>query len=261
MFPRLIHHGDFFLPTYGFMAALGLIVGLWVISKLARKNGVDPDDAWNLGIIVILSGILGAKVLMVMVEWRRYSSDLFSTMQAGGIFSGGVAAAFIAGTWYVRRRRMPWLKTADVFAPGLALGHAFGRLGCFAAGCCYGKETNLPWGVRFSDTWADKLSGTPVGVPLHATQLYEFVVELANFVLLAWMIRRKKFDGQIIGTYLFTYGVARFFLEFLRGDPGRGQFFDTWMTATQFIAILMVISGGALWMQRTRRSQLSEAAI
>ena len=133
MLPRLIHHGDFFLPTYGFMVAVGLIAGLLVISKLAKKNGVDPDDAWNLGIIVILSGILGAKVLMVMVEWQRYKSDLFSTMQAGGVFSGGVAAAFIMGTWYVRRRKMPWLKTADVFAPGLALGHSFGRLGCFAA--------------------------------------------------------------------------------------------------------------------------------
>jgi len=260
MFPRLIHHGNFYLPTYGFMVALGLIAGLLVIFKLAKKNGVDPDDAWNLGIIVILSGIIGAKVLMLIVEWQRYKSDLFGTMQAGGVFSGGVVAAFIAGTWYVRRRRMPWLKTADVFAPGLALGHAFGRLGCFAAGCCYGKETNLPWGVKFSDTWAEKLSGTPLGVHLHPTQIYEFLVEITNFFLLLWLIRRKRFDGQIIATYLFTYGIARFFLEFLRGDEGRGQFFGTWMTATQFIAILMVVGGGALWMLGSRKPALAEAA-
>jgi phosphatidylglycerol:prolipoprotein diacylglycerol transferase len=259
MFPRLIHHGNFFLPTYGFMVALGLIAGLLVIAKLARRNGVDPDDAWNLGVIAILSGIFGAKILMLIVEWQRYKTDLFGTMQAGGVFSGGVAAAFIAGTWYVRRRRMPWLKTADVFAPGLALGHAFGRLGCFAAGCCYGKPTSLPWGVKFSDEWAQRLSDTPLGVPLHPTQLYEFVVELANFFLLFWLIRHKRFDGQVIGTYLFVYGVARFFLEFLRDDAGRGQLFGTWMTVTQFIAILMVVSGGALWMLGTRKPALVEA--
>ena len=122
---------------------------------------MDPDDAWNLGIIAILSGILGAKILMLIVDWRHYQSDLFSAMQAGGVFSGGVVAAFIAGTWYVRRRRMPWLKTADVFAPGLALGHAFGRLGCFAAGCCYGKETDLPWGVKFSATTSLRVGTGP----------------------------------------------------------------------------------------------------
>jgi phosphatidylglycerol:prolipoprotein diacylglycerol transferase len=260
MFPRLLHHGNFYLPTYGFMVALGLIVGLLVIFRLAKKNDVDPDDAWNLGIIVILSGIIGAKILMLIVEWQRYKSDLFGTMQAGGVFSGGVIAAFIAGTWYVRRRRMPWLKTADVFAPGLALGHAFGRLGCFAAGCCYGKETTLPWGVKFSDEWAHKLSETPLGVHLHPTQIYEFLVEITNFFLLMALIRRKRFDGQIIGTYLFVYGVARFFLEFLRDDAGRGQFFDTWMTDTQFIAILMVIGGGALWMLGSRKPALAEAA-
>jgi len=259
MFPRLLHFGNFFLPTYGFMAALGLIAGLLVISRLARKNDVDPDDAWNLGILVILSGILGAKILLLIVDWQHYRGDLFSTMQAGGVFSGGVAAAFIAGTWYVRRRKMPWLKTADIFAPGLALGHAFGRLGCFAAGCCYGKETNFPWAVTFTDEWAHKLSDTPLGVRLHPTQIYEFLVEIANFFILIWLFRRKKFDGQIIATYLFIYGVARFFLEFLRGDAGRGQFFDTWMTTTQFIAILMVIGGGILWMRGPRKPVLAEA--
>jgi phosphatidylglycerol:prolipoprotein diacylglycerol transferase len=259
MFPRLLHFGNFFLPTYGFMAAVGLIVGLLVLSRFAKKNGVDPDDAWNLGIIVILSGILGAKILLLIVDWQHYRSDQFSTMQAGGVFSGGVVAAFLCGTWYARRRKMPWLKTADVFAPAVALAHAFGRLGCFAAGCCYGKGTILPWGVKFTDEWAHKLSDTPLGVHLHPTQIYEFLVELANFFVLTWLFRHKKFDGQIIGTYLFIYGVARFFLEFLRGDQGRGEFFNTWMTATQFIALVMVVAGGFLWMRRPRQPALAEA--
>src|SRR5260370_17129165 len=134
---------------------------------------------------------------------------------------------------------MPVFKTMDVFAPGLALGHAIGRLGCFAGGWCYGKPTRLPWGVTFTTPLAEKRVGTPLGVPLHPTQIYEFLVELCNFGLLVWLFRRKKFDGQIFGTYLFVYGVARYFLEFLRGDSDRGSVFNGLMTTTQLLPISM----------------------
>jgi phosphatidylglycerol:prolipoprotein diacylglycerol transferase len=145
---------------------------------------------------------------------------------------------------------MPPLATLDCFAPGLALGHSIGRLGCFAAGCCYGKPTKLPWGVTFTNPLASALVGTPLGIPLEPTQLFESAVELANFFILYWLIRHKKFDGQVIGAYMFIYGFARYFLEFLRGDPGRGSLFGGIMTGTQLIAILMVVTGGALWLRR-----------
>jgi phosphatidylglycerol:prolipoprotein diacylglycerol transferase len=249
-----VHFGSFNIPTYGAMAALGLIFGLLLIVKLGREQGLDPDKLWNLGIIAILSGILGAKLLMILVDLGYYTShpgEIFtlSTLQAGGVWSGGLLLALAMCIWYMRVNRMPVLRTCDTFAPGLALGHAFGRVGCFAAGCCYGRETHLPWGVTFTNPLAHSISDTPLHVPLHPTQLYEMVLELCNCIFLVWLIRRKKFDGEIIGTYMIIYGIGRFFIEFFRGDEGRGNFIG-WMSGTQAIAICLVIFGGLLWMRR-----------
>ena len=252
MFPQLIHYGRFFLPTYGFLVSLGVLLGLWISVRNSEKLGIDGEKAWNLGILVVLCGIVGAKVLYVINEWSYYSahvSEIFSvtTLQAGGVFSGGLLAAFAAAAWYVHRHHMPPLGTCDAFAPGLAIGHAIGRVGCFAAGCCYGKETHHFWGVVFRNPLANQITGTPLNVPLEPTQLFEAAVELANFFFLMWMLKRRKFEGQVFGAFLFIYGVARFFLEFLRDDPGRGTVFGGAMSGTQLIAIGLVIGGGVIW--------------
>jgi len=252
VFPELIHIGNFALPTYGFLVSLGVLVGLWISVHNSAKQGIDPDQAWNLGILVVLCGIIGAKILYIIVDWSSYAEhprEIFSlnTLRAGGVFSGGLLAALAAAIWYIRRHRMPALATCDAFAPGLALGHAIGRVGCFAAGCCWGKETHAFWGVTFKNPIANAYVGTPLNVPLEPTQLIESAVELANFVFLMWLFRRKKFDGQVIGAYLFLYGIARFFIEFLRGDPGRGEVFGGVMSGTQLISIGLVIAGGVIW--------------
>ena len=254
MFPDLIRIGSFHIATYGVMAALGMILGLAVVFRLARLQGLDPDKMWNLGVLVIFAGIVGSKILYVINEWG-YSyhsiSDIFSlsTMQAGGVFSGGLVLAIIAAVWYLRRNRIPFLRATDVFAPGLALGHALGRVGCFAAGCCYGRPTSEPWGVIFTNPKAQEITGTPLDVRLHPTQLYEMVAELMNFGILYYLATRKKFEGEIIGLYLFLYGIERFVIEFFRGDSGRGEFFGI-MSGTQAISIGLVILGGILWMKR-----------
>lgn len=237
------------------MAALGLIVGLFVVFRLARQQGLDPDKMWNLGGIAIFSGILGAKVLMILVDWDHYMKfpgEIFSlgTLQAGGVFSGGLVLALFCCWWYLHHNRIPFLRAADVFAPGVAIGHALGRIGCFAAGCCWGKETNVPWAVTFTNPLANQLVGTPLGVHLHPTQLYEMAVELFNFAVLYWMVKHKKFEGQVVGLYMFLYGVARYFLEFLRDDPGRGNVLGGMMSGTQLIAIVLVVAGAVLWMVR-----------
>ena len=255
MFPQLFHLGNFFLPTYGLLVALGVIAGLTMTAKLSRSQNLDPEQNWNLGVLAILAAIIGAKALLFVNDWSYYSAhpgEIFSlsTLQAGGVFSGGVIAAVLVSLWYIRRHHMPVLRTCDTFAPGLALGHAIGRIGCFAAGCCYGKPTSHFWGVTFTNAFAHERAGTPLGVPLQPTQLIESAVELVNFFILYWMIKNKKFEGQIIGSYLFLYGFARYFIEFLRGDPERGSMFNGAMTGTQFIAILMVVAGGILWMRR-----------
>jgi len=234
---------------------MGVLIGLGISVRNSERLGIDGDKAWNLGILVVLCGIIGAKVLYVVNEWSYYSAqprEIFSinTLQAGGVFSGGLLAAFAAAAWYVWKHKMPALGTCDAFAPGLALGHAIGRIGCFAAGCCYGKQTNHWWGVVFHNPLAKSITGTPLGVPLEPTQLFESAVELANFFFLMWLLKRRKFDGQVFGAFMFIYGVARFFLEYLRDDPGRGSVFGGAMTGTQLIAIALVLAGGFLWWLR-----------
>jgi phosphatidylglycerol:prolipoprotein diacylglycerol transferase len=230
MLPQLFHIGSFWLGTYGVLVALGVLLGLTVAARFARLQGVQPEDAWNLGILAIFSAVVGAKLLLLVDDFSWYlehPGDIFSlaTLRAGGVFYGGLIAAVAASAWYIRRHRMPLLSTCDAFAPGIALGHAIGRIGCFTAGCCYGKPTSLPWGVVFTNPMAREISGTPLGIRLHPTQLYESGIEFANFLILVWLIKHKRSDGQVIGAYMFLYGVARYFLEFLRDDPERGSLF------------------------------------
>ncbi|HUN89770.1 MAG TPA: prolipoprotein diacylglyceryl transferase [Terriglobales bacterium] len=266
MFPQLFHIGNFALPTYGLLVALGVLTGLTVITKLAPSQKINPDDAWNLGVLVVLAAIVGAKLLLIINDFSWYAahpSEIFSLsmLQAGGVFYGGVIAALLTAAYYMRKHHMPALRTCDVFAPGLALGHSIGRLGCFAAGCCYGKPTNHWWGVVFTNPLANTISGTPLGVRIQPTQLFESAFEFVNFLFLLWLLRHKKFEGQVIGAYLFLYGVWRFFIEFLRGDPDRGSMFGGAITGTQFISILLVIAGGILWwMRRAPQPQLTTAA-
>jgi len=255
VFPQLFHIGRFFLPTYGLLVSAGVLIGLWISVRNSEKQGINPEHAWNLGILVVLCGIVGAKILYIVNDWSYYAAHpgeifSFATLQAGGVFSGGLIGAAAAAAWYIRKNHMPALRTWDGFAPGLALGHAIGRVGCFAAGCCYGKPTSHFWGVTFKNPIAQAWVGTPLGVPLEPTQLFESAVELANFFILMWMLKRKRFDGQVVGAYFVLYGVARYFLEFLRDDPGRGSVFGGIMTGTQLIAIGLVLTGGLIWWLR-----------
>ena len=255
MFPRLFQLHGFSVPSYGFLVSLGVIAGLLVVFKVARWEKLNPDQMWNLGALVLLAGLLGGKIMMVVYDWGYYAAhprEIFSlsVLQSGGVFSGGLTAAIVVAFWYVRKHHIPFLRTCDTFAPGVAIAHAFGRVGCFAAGCCYGKPTSEPWGVIFTNPLAQQWVGTPLGVRLHPTELYEMIVEVFNFLVLFWLVRRKKFEGQVIGLYLILYGVARYFLEFFRGDPGRGSVFGGFMSGTQLLAVLMVVAGGILWALR-----------
>ena len=252
MFPRLFQIGTFYLPTYGVLVASGVLIGLWISVRNSEKQGINGDDAWNLGILVVLAGIIGAKILYIINDWSTYAAnwrEIFSlnTLQAGGVFSGGLIGALVMAAWYIRRHHMAALRTMDGFAPGLALGHVLGRFGCFSAGCCYGKPTSHFWGVTFTNPIANLNSYTPLGVPLEPTQLFEAAVELANFFILMWIFKRKKFDGQVLAAYFILYGIARYFLEFIRDDPGRGEVFGGVMTGTQLISIGLVITGGLIW--------------
>lgn len=219
---------------------------------------MKPENAWDFGIAVVLAGILGSKILYIILDWNTGNAfgqnprAIFSlaTLQAGGVFSGGLIGAFLVAWWFLHKYKMPALATCDAFAPGLAIGHAIGRVGCFAAGCCYGKETTHWWGVIFTSQIAHDNAGTPLGKVLEPTQLIESAAELIIFCILTWMFARKKFDGQVFGAYLFLYGIARFLIELLRGDPGRGGPYFGVFSGTQLISIGLVLAGGIIWYLR-----------
>jgi len=154
--------------------------------------------------------------------------------------------------FYSRLHKLPLLRVFDVTAAPVALGHAIGRLGCFAAGCCYGKPTGLPWGVTFTNPLATRLSGTPLNTPLHPTQLYESGAEFLNFILLVWFAAKKRHPGQVVGLYFMLYGAERGLVEFLRDDPGRTLLFQDRISLMQIVSVALLALGAYLWLRAPR---------
>lgn len=264
MFPKLISIGWFTLPTYGVLVVTGLITGLYIASRLGEREGMKRDDIYNLGIYLALAGILGSKLALIVQEhsyYLRNPGELFSmpTLQSGGVFYGGLILAILVGLWYTRRREMPFLKTSDAFAPGIAIGHAIGRLGCFSAGCCWGLPTSLPWGVTFTNQYSHDVVGVPLGVPLHPTQLYESAAEFAIFLFLYSHYHKKRVDGQMLGWYLVLYSTARFLVEFVRSHVDEAMLFGKLSDAQALSLLLIGIGAWLLWVRPHRREQPSLA--
>src|SRR5271157_148548 len=189
MHPILFEFGSFTIYTYGVLVATGVLLGLWYARHQATRAGLSPDKIWNLGIYMILSALVLAKIWLVASDWQYFAAhprEIFgiATYQSGGTFYGGVLGAFLMIALYTYFQKMPILSVLDIFGGALPLGHAIGRLGCFAAGCCYGRPTSAPWGVIFHNQAAGMLAGTPLGIRLHPTQLYEAADEYLNFALL-----------------------------------------------------------------------------
>ena len=241
--PKLISYGSYYLPTYGVMVALAFLAGLWVTVRLARTRGLDTEKITNLVVYVALAGLLGAKILMQMFDWRGIAEVFtLNTLQSAGVFQGGLIAAMAFAWYYTRKHGMPILETSDLFAPGIALGHGIGRLGCLAAGCCWGLECKQPWAITFHNPEASILTGVPLETPLHPSQLYEFVTELLLFALLYRMYGRPHTKGRIIGLYLVLGSVARFLIEFTRNHE-QALPFGLPFSITQWIAVGLAVLG------------------
>jgi phosphatidylglycerol:prolipoprotein diacylglycerol transferase len=257
MFPRLFQIGGFSQSTYGVLVALAFLAALSLISRLARRAGLNSDRVVNLGILCGVSAIIGAKIMMFLVDipyYMRNPGEIFSiaSLQAGGVFYGGLIAALIAAVVYMRRHTLPPLPTADVFAPGIALGHGIGRLGCFAAGCCWGLPTDLPWGVTFTNPVAQQLVGVPLGIRLHPTQLYESVAEFIIFGVLYWRIGKPHRPGAIISLYLILYSAARFAVEFVRFHEQPNPFGGL-LNTSQYISLALMALGAAYFVWPRKR--------
>lgn len=250
MLPYLIKFGKYSVPTYGVLVALAFLTALALATKFAKQRGMNTEKIVNLGVYCALVGMLGAKLLMIALDpdYRAHPAEIFSlsTLQSAGIFYGGFILAVVFAFFYMRTQQLPVLPTCDVFAPGLAIGHGIGRLGCFAAGCCWGKPTHLAWAVTFRN--ADATTGVPLNVPLHPTQLYEAFAEGIVCLILIWQLRRPHRDGQVIGLYGFLYGMVRFGVEFLRehdaSNPLGGPFtLEQWISLGLAMFGLYLIAG------------------
>lgn len=258
MHPVLIQLGPITLHSYGVLVATGILLALWLARRQAPRMGLDPDQVWNLGIYMVLGGLVGAKLWYILENVGYYADNpraLFSmdTLQAAGVWYGGLLSALLVLVIYVRRAKMSFLALSDTFAAPLALGHGIGRLGCFSAGCCWGKPTTLAWGVTFTSEYAAETVGTPLGVALHPTQLYEATTELLAFAFLLWLGTRRSFRGQVFAAYLIWYGVARGTIEFFRGDPGRTQLFGGEVSLMQIVSLGLILLGALLWRLGSRQ--------
>jgi len=252
--PILISIGSLHLPTYGTLLVLAILGGIYTAMRLGRRVGLDSSLILDFCTWLVLVALVGAKVLMILTDWTYYRAnpgEIFSmsTLMAGGVFYGGFLAALFFTVWYVRVQKISFWKLADVLAPGVALGQSVGRLGCFSAGCDYGKPTHLPWGVVFTSNFAHEVGGVPLGVRLHPAQLYESFATFVIFGFLLWWFPRRRRNGDEFLAYVGLYAVARFFLEFLRGDEDRGFVFHHLLSTSQFIALVALagIAAIAIW--------------
>ena len=264
VYPKLFELGPFTVYSYGVLLAVSYLLGLWMAVARGKKRGLDSNRVLDLGIYIIIAALVGAKLLLLIVDFDQYSkqpADILSLLRSGGVFYGGLILAVVVAFRYIATHKMPMWTTCDVFAPGIALGHVTGRLGCFAAGCCYGKPTDVSWGVVFTNPLAAAQVGTPLGIRLHPTQLYEAGAELLILgLLLATEGRGRRFPGRTFWLYMLLYAISRYVIEIYRGDPrGVVPFLD--VSTSQFISLVL----GPLslimlvWLSRTLPTAPQEA--
>src|SRR5262245_53711168 len=260
MHPRLVTTPFYTLRTFGVLLAAAYLIAYWWMMREGRRQRLDVDALGSLGVWAIVGAIVGARVLMIIRSWPEYvarPSELLSPalLVAAGDFYGGFIGALVMSAFFFRRHpQLPFWPAADVCAPAIALGQAIGRIGCLMAGDDYGRPTGLPLGVTFTDPDAATIGGAPLGVPLHPVQLYESIVCLILFAALVRLSRKKHFEGEVILAYTFLYAVARFVLEFYRGDADRGFVFGG-LSTSQFIAAILAPAAMLLWFARRHQAR------
>jgi len=237
--PVLVRFGPLTIHTYGVLVAAGFLLGLALAVKQAKKEGIPQERIIDIGFYVLVAAIVGSRLFFVAVNaghYLKHPLDIFKIWEGGLVFYGGLILALPSALWYIRKHHLDGWRITDIFAPSIAIGHAVGRIGCFAAGCCHGRLCELPWAVTFHDP--ESLATT--GIPLHPTQLYESAGEFLNFLILITLRRYQSFKGQLFWTYIFLYSVLRFVVEFFRGDEARGYLFGG-ISVSQGISVIMGI--------------------
>jgi phosphatidylglycerol:prolipoprotein diacylglycerol transferase len=255
--PIAFHFGPFTVHWYGIFVALGFILGFWTASQRGMRDGIAPEKIMDFAPWVLAAAIIGARAWHVVSYWddefaHKPFSEVFMVQKGGLVFYGGFITGCIATVFYTRWKKIPFWKFTDALAPSVALGHAFGRLGCLMTGCCYGKECHLPWAVRYP-VGHDMHPVGGAAIPVHPTQVYESLLNFGLFLALAWLHRRKKFDGQIVALYLMSYAILRSFVELFRADYKASEYFLGAISPGQMISIFIFLAGITLFWKLPRR--------
>lgn len=243
------------VPSYGVLLAITFLVILKLASALARQSGLAPRDVTDLAFIVFLAGLLGAKLLLILIDLPDYLRDpgsLLLTLRSAGVFYGGLLLAIPVGLWIARRRRLPVGALADIAAVSVPAGLAIGRWGCFLAGCCWGAPTSRPWGVTFTSEAAHAITGVPLHVRLHPTQIYLALNALVLSILLYRRHRRTHRAGDVFLWFVLLYGLTRSFWEQFRGDAVRGFVVPGTISTSQAIGLASASVAGFLLLRRRR---------
>lgn len=254
MHPIAFQIGNFTVYWYGIFTALGFLLAFWTASRRAPSQGISSEAIADLAPWLIVGAIVGARLLFVISYWKEEFAgrpiwEIFMLRRSGLVYYGGLIGACLATIIYTGLRRLPLWKIADTVAPSIALGHAFGRIGCLMTGCCYGRPTDMPWAIHFPHHHAT------LGAGVHATQIYESILNFGLFVGLAWFAQRKKFDGQVFGVYLVSYAILRAFVELFRGDYPV-YYLGGLVTPAQLVSVAILLTGiGLLWWLSPRAAQ------
>lgn len=248
MWPTLIHFGGFRLASYGVLVAAGFLAGIWYLARERERLGFDEALFQRFVTGIFLAGMGGGKLLYLLLYWRQMDwspAGLVGDLRFGFVYFGGFIGAFLFGAWFLRRRRLPFWRIADAAAPALALGHGIGRLGCFAAGCCYGLPTALPWGIAFHHPDA-LVPFHLLGVPLHPAPLYEAAGDFALAAVLHVLVRPavragRAPEGTSFLGYVVGYALLRFLVECVRGDD-RG-FYALGFSVSQWVSLGLIVAG------------------
>ncbi|MGD0368375.1 MAG: prolipoprotein diacylglyceryl transferase family protein [Acidobacteriaceae bacterium] len=258
MHPLLFHFGHVAIPTYGVCTALGLLAALILSVRTAKGMGLKSDKVWNLELVAILTAIITARLLLVFGHPWLYHAHPFWFLGLIALPNvwyslGGAAIGMLVAVQYSMAERLPLLRTMDALAPSAALAFCINRIGAFCGGAAWGTRTGLPWGVTYRSAVAYLWYRAPLGVRLQPVQLYDAAASLGILVLLLWMVSRRGAvrNGEIAGTWLFLYGLCRYFVEFLRGDAARQPLLNGAVTLAQVMAVAGVILGGVLWLVST----------
>lgn len=242
MHPILLQLGPIPIHTYGFLIAIGFLVAVAVIRRLATRAKLDVERVMDLTFWTLMVGFIGSRILFIITRFEDYVQDplaVFRIWEGGLVFLGGPILVIPFFVWFTRKYKLPIWRTMDAMIPGLAIAHMFGRFGCLSAGCCYGKPTGTDFGIKLD---SDLVDLSLRGVNLHPTQLYEATGLFVLFLGLLAVFKYRKFDGQVVLTYFMAYPILRSIVEIYRGDVIRGFVIQDVLSTSQFLSILIFIA-------------------